>query len=183
MPWKLRVFGMRSNSSAVTLWATVVLRRSTCFFVSPRHGDDFADAADRQRGREIGRAAQQHQHVVGLNSSGSPEAPRSPCSGRARGRECGTRRSSPLTTTRVARVCLLVAVIVAPGTGAWLESTTIPAMPPNRSCAVAALVIRTASMATTNADSNTQSHVTTPYKDSSHCQSILRMDAAFDSGM
>ena len=35
MPWKLRVFGMRSNSSAVTLWATVVLRRSTCVFVSP----------------------------------------------------------------------------------------------------------------------------------------------------
>jgi hypothetical protein len=34
IPWNERVFGMRSNSSAVTLWATVVLCRSTCVFVS-----------------------------------------------------------------------------------------------------------------------------------------------------
>ena len=34
MPWKLRAFGMRSNSSAVTLCATAVLRRSICFSAS-----------------------------------------------------------------------------------------------------------------------------------------------------
>ena len=57
--------------------------------------------------------------------------------------------SAPVTTTRVAPVCLLVAVIVTPGTGAWLESVTTPPTPPKRSCAEVSPVAMPISTAST----------------------------------
>ncbi len=58
--WKLRPFGMRSISSAVTLCAMIVLRVSTSGAFSAVTCTASRDVADLQRGVEVVSAAQQH---------------------------------------------------------------------------------------------------------------------------